>query len=95
MRIAVALLGMLVMFVAAVGVLFFGVLGFTPVRTCTGACHAPLLIILVGTVVIGLSATFATWFRAVREPRAYCPWVGAALIVLLFLVSLKIAENVL
>ncbi|WP_394616930.1 hypothetical protein JNUCC0626_46190 [Lentzea sp. JNUCC 0626] len=94
MRMAFALVGMLAMFVAAVGVLFFGVLGFTPTSTCSGACQAPLLITLVGTVVIGLAATFATWFRAVREPRAYCPYLGAVLMVMLFFVSLSIAEAV-
>ena len=64
MRIPVAIFGMLVMFVAAVGVLFLGVLGFTPVTACTGACCAPFMMATVGTIVIGLSATFATWFRA-------------------------------
>ena len=95
MRIAFALVGMLVMTVVAVGVLFIGVLGFTPTTTCSGACQAPLVITLAGTVVIGLAATFATWFRAVREPRAAVPWLGAALIIVLYLVSLQIAQNVL
>ncbi|MFI6099786.1 hypothetical protein ACIA8G_29870 [Lentzea sp. NPDC051213] len=95
MRIVVALVGMLVMFVVAVGVLFIGILGFTPTTPCTGACHAPLMITLVGTIVIGLSATFATWFRALQQPRAYAPWIGAGLTVVLYLVSLSIAEKVL
>ncbi|MCP2204325.1 hypothetical protein [Lentzea flava] len=95
MRIALALAGMLVMFVVAVGVLFLGVLGFTPVNACSGACYAPFMMATVGTVVIGLSAAFATWFRALREPRAYWPWVGAALMVGLYLVSLSVAEKVL
>jgi hypothetical protein len=95
MRIPVAVFGMLVMFVVACGVLFMGVLGFTPVRTCSGACHAPFMMATVGTFVIGLSATFATWFRALREPRAYWPWIGAGLMVALYLVSLSVAEQVL
>ena len=95
MRIPVAVFGMLVMFVVAVGVLFFGVLGFTPVSACTGMCFAPFMMATVGTVVIGLSATFATWFRALREPRAYWPWIGAGLMVVLYLVALSVAEQVL
>jgi hypothetical protein len=95
MRIVVALLGMLVMFVVAVGVLFFGILGFTPTRACSGVCFAPFMMSTVGTIVIGLSATFATWFRALREPRAYCPWIGAVLIAGLYLVALSVAEQVL
>ncbi|MFC3895909.1 hypothetical protein ACFOWZ_30910 [Lentzea rhizosphaerae] len=95
MRIPVAVFGMVVMFVAAVGVLFLGVLGFTPVNACTGACYAPFMMATVGTVVIGLSATFATWFRALREPRAYWPWIGAALMAALYLVALSVAEQVL
>lgn len=95
MRIPVAVLGMLVMFVVAVGVLFLGILGFTPVQTCGGTCYAPFMMATVGTIVIGLSATFATWFRALREPRAYWPYLGAALMVVLYLVSLKVAEQVL
>jgi hypothetical protein len=95
MRIPVAVFGMVVMFVAAVGVLFLGVLGFTPVNACTGACYAPFMMATVGTVVIGLSATFATWFRALREPRAYWPWIGAALMVALYVVALSVAERVL
>ncbi|GAA3656890.1 hypothetical protein C8D87_104254 [Lentzea atacamensis] len=95
MRIPVAVFGMLVMFVVAVGVLFFGILGFTPVQACTGACYAPFMMATVGTIVIGLSATFATWFRALREPRAYWPWIGAALMVVLYLASLSVAEQVL
>jgi hypothetical protein len=95
MRIPVAVLGMLVMFVVGVGVLFFGILGFTPVQTCTGTCYAPFMMATVGTIVIGLSATFATWFRALPEPRAYWPYLGAALMVVLYLVSLKVAEHVL
>lgn len=95
MRIPVAVFGMVVMFVAAVGVLFLGVLGFTPVNPCAGACYAPFMMATVGTVVIGLSATFATWFRALREPRAYFPWIGAALMAALYLVALSVAEQVL
>ncbi|MCP2250180.1 hypothetical protein [Lentzea aerocolonigenes] len=95
MRIPVAVFGMFVMFVVAVGVLFLGVLGFTPVNACTGTCYAPFMMATVGTVVIGLSATFATWFRALREPRAYFPWIGAALMVALYLVALSVAEQVL
>ncbi len=95
MRIPVAIFGMLVMFVVGVGVLFFGILGFTPVQACTGACHAPFMMATVGTIVIGLSATFATWFRALREPRAYWPYLGAALMVGLYLVALSVAEQVL
>ena len=95
MRIPVALLGMLVMFVVAVGVLFLGILGFTPVQACTGVCFAPFMMATVGTIVIGLSATFATWFRALREPRAYWPWIGAGLMIALYLVALSVAEKVL
>ncbi|WP_086665052.1 hypothetical protein [Lentzea kentuckyensis] len=95
MRIAVALFGTLAMFVLSIGVLFLGILGFTPVNPCTGPCHVPLALVLVGTGVIWLSTMFATWFRALREPRAYWPWIGALLIVVLYLVSLKIAEQVL
>ena len=95
MRLPVAIFGMLVMFVVAVGVLFLGILGFTPVQRCTGACHAPFMMATVGTAVIGLSATFATWFRALREPRAYWPYVGAGLMVGLYLVALSVAEEVL
>ena len=95
MRIPVAVFGMLVMFVVAVGVLFLGILGFTPVQACSGACLAPFTMTLVGTFVIGLSATFATWFRALRSPRAYWPFVGAGLIVVLYLAALSVAEQVL
>ncbi|MFS8095828.1 hypothetical protein LFM09_01700 [Lentzea alba] len=95
MRLPVAIFGTLVMFVVAVGVLFFGVLGFTPVQTCSGACFAPFMMATVGTIVIGLSATFATWFRALREPRAYVPYIGAGLMVVLYLVALSVAERVL
>ena len=95
MRIPVAVFGMLVMVVVAVGVLFLGILGFTPVNACTGTCYAPFMMATVGTIVIGLSATFATWFRALRQPRAYWPWIGAALMAALYVVSLKVAEHVL
>ncbi|MBM7864730.1 hypothetical protein [Lentzea nigeriaca] len=95
MRIALALVGMLVMFVVAVGVLFLGVLGFTPVNACTGTCYAPFMMATVGTIVIGLSAAFATWFRALREPRAYWSWIGTALMIALYLVSLSVAQKVL
>jgi hypothetical protein len=95
MRIPVAVFGMLVMFVVAVGVLFLGILGFTPVQTCTGACFAPFMMATVGIIVIGLSATFATWFRALRQPRAYWPYIGAALMAALYLVALSVAEQVL
>jgi len=95
MRIVVALLGMLVMFCAAVFVLFFGILGFTPTRPCSGSCQAPLMLSLIGPVVFGLAATFATWFRALREPRAYWPWIGAALIIGTYLVALSVASQVL
>lgn len=95
MRIAVALFGTLVMFVLSIGVLFLGILGFTPVSPCTGSCHAPLVLVLVGTAVIWLSTMFATWFRALRAPRAYWPWIGAGLIIALYVVSLKSAEQVL
>jgi hypothetical protein len=95
MRIPVAVFGMLVMFVVAVGVLFLGILGFTPVQTCSGVCFAPFMMATVGTVVIGLSATFATWFRALRSPRAYWPYIGAALMAALYLVALSVAEQVL
>lgn len=64
-------------------------------NACTGACYAPFMMATVGTVVIGLSATFATWFRALREPRAYFPWIGAALMAALYLVALSVAEQVL
>ncbi|NKE57178.1 hypothetical protein FXN61_10160 [Lentzea sp. PSKA42] len=95
MRIPVAVVGMLVMFMVAVGVLFLGILGFTPVQKCTGACMVPFTMTLVGTFVIGLSATFATWFRALRAPRAYWPWIGAGLMVVLYLVALAVADQVL
>lgn len=95
MRIVVALLGMVVMFCAAVFVMFFGILGFTPVSQCGGACHLPMMLSLIMPIVFGLAATFATWFRALREPRAYWPWIGAALIVGTYLVALSVAEKVL
>lgn len=95
MRIVVALVGMLVMFCAAVFVMFFGILGFTPVSRCSGACHLPMMMSLVAPIVFGLAATFATWFRALREPRAHWPWIGAALIIGTYLVALSVAERVL
>lgn len=95
MRMALALVGMMAMFWMAVGVLFISILGFVPTSTCGGVCQAPLMMTLVGTVVIGLSATFATWFRALREPRAYWPWIGAALMFVLYLAALVVAELVL
>ncbi|ANZ38984.1 hypothetical protein BBK82_25850 [Lentzea guizhouensis] len=95
MRIVVALLGMLVLFGAAVFVMFFGILGFTPTTTCSGTCQVPLVLSFVAPVVFGLAATFATWFRALQRPRAYWPWLGAALILGTYLVSLSVADRVL
>ncbi len=95
MRIAIALIGMMVMFAVAVGVLFIGILGYVPVSTCGGMCLAPLMMTTVGTVVIGLAATFATWFRALREPRAQWPFAGAALMIGFYVLSLLVADQVL
>ncbi|KOV81421.1 hypothetical protein ADL03_28510 [Nocardia sp. NRRL S-836] len=86
---------MLVLFGAAVSVMFFAVFGFTPTRPCSGACQVPLVLSLVAPVLIGLVAVFATWFHAVHRPRAYWPWLGAALIVGTYAVALSVAERVL
>lgn len=93
MRIVVALLGMPVLFGAAVFMMFFGILGCTPTRSCSGMCQVPLVLSLVASVLIGLVTVFATWFRAVQRPRAYWPWPGAALSIGTYPVSLSVAER--
>jgi hypothetical protein len=98
MRIFLAVAGTVVLLFGACVAMVLGILAFTPTTSCdnsnTGVCaygQLPMMLVLIGTPVVVIGTLLGTWVGALPKPRAAFPYLGLALVVLVFMFALSLA----